>query len=170
MSLLWQSSCSGVTVDLLIGLSILSAGERPREKHRQELLRICLCFQQHWVRHLDYSCEDMMSAQVSQIIYQLSFPVPVNTDKYIQCFSDSVTDVIFLNSSIQRQTATVLPPCLAVRTVKKVRDIYSTFIKTSIMSMNLNWIFTTETSQEEPPVTNWNELSIIERVGLNRWQ
>ncbi|KAE8293403.1 Lymphoid-restricted membrane protein Jaw1 Processed lymphoid-restricted membrane protein [Larimichthys crocea] len=24
-----------------------------------------------------------------------------------------------------------------------------------------------ETSQEEPPVTNWNELSIIERVGLN---
>lgn len=32
----------------------------------------------------------------------------------------------------------------------------------------LCWIFTTETSREEPPITSWNELSIIERVGLNR--
>lgn len=44
-----RSSCSGLTVDLLIGLSILSPGERPREKwsrRGEELLRIYLCFQQ----------------------------------------------------------------------------------------------------------------------------
>lgn len=32
MSLLGQSSYSGLTVDLLIGLSILGTGERPRSK------------------------------------------------------------------------------------------------------------------------------------------
>lgn len=33
---------------------------------------------------------------------------------------------------------------------------------------NLDFISVTDTSQEELPITNWNELSIIERVGLNR--
>lgn len=41
---------------------------------------------------------------------------------------------------------------------------------TGVIALKLNWILSceTETSQEEPPITSWNELSIIERVGLNR--
>lgn len=39
---------------------------------------------------------------------------------------------------------------------------------TSMVDVFIFYFSNTETSQEEPPITSWNELSIIERVGLNR--
>lgn len=67
---------------------------------------------------------------------------------------------------------TLYPPCRAARTVKRVKDeeMLTKRPITGVMALNLNRIFfsETETSQEELPGTSWNELSIIERVGLNR--
>lgn len=132
---------SALTVDLIMGLSLLSTRERLREKMNQtqtgslanvfvfsatmkiplfNAYRIWMIQSDFY--HLDSSCEDSSwwsdgcwgeSSNLPPVL-----PDPVDPVKHF--LSNDQRWCFWTFSLMQRQTATVCPPCRTVKTVKKV--------------------------------------------------